>query len=119
MFDPTGMYPKGFHPVKLDRSQNFKRKATAFTRTQRPPRYYFINLGRCETREDHAANPPRGDAPASSNPFYADVYSLGKLVDKEFVKVRSRISRLTVSNLFPSLIPSEIPRFQVHGSVDY
>ncbi|KAH9983844.1 kinase-like domain-containing protein [Russula vinacea] len=45
MLDPSGMYPKGFHPVQIDRSRDFRGTAKRFTRTWRPTRYYLIDFG--------------------------------------------------------------------------
>ncbi|KAI0296106.1 kinase-like domain-containing protein [Multifurca ochricompacta] len=96
MFDPFGMYPNGFHPVKLDRNRNFKGKATTYTRTQRPPRYYFIDFGlsRRYTSRSVTDNPLRGgdkSAPEHKsrkrcNPFHTDIYYIGNLVRQEFMR---------------------------------
>ncbi|KAI0245155.1 hypothetical protein BJV78DRAFT_1140876, partial [Lactifluus subvellereus] len=45
MFDPSSMYPEGFHPTRINRSRDFKRRAKGYTRTQRPTRYYLIDFG--------------------------------------------------------------------------
>ena len=99
MFDPSGMYPQGFHPTKINRSRNFKGRAKRFTRTQRPPRYYLIDFGL--SRQYHSREaldmPLRGgdkSAPEHRkanqwcNPFYTDIYYLGNLVREEFMKVK-------------------------------
>jgi hypothetical protein len=96
MFDPSKMYPKGFHPAKIDRSRNFKRTAKAYTRTQRPPCYYFIDLGlsRQYLSRDALDEPLRGgdkSAPEHQsgrrcNPFQTDIYYIGNLVRQEFMK---------------------------------
>ncbi len=102
MFEPYGMYPEGFHAVKINRKRDFKGKATAYTRTQRPPRYLFIDLGlsrRYPTRDvtdeplhggDRSA--PEHKSRKQSNPFHTDVYYIGNLIRLEFMRVRSRIS---------------------------
>ncbi|KAH9173566.1 hypothetical protein EDB89DRAFT_2113863 [Lactarius sanguifluus] len=96
MFDPSQMYPNWFHPVKIDRSRNFKGTAKAYTRTQRPRRYYFINFGlsRQYTSRDSMDGPLRGgdeSAPEHRsgqhcNPFHTDIYYIGNLVRQEFMK---------------------------------
>jgi hypothetical protein len=101
MFDPSEMYPKGFHPTQLDRSRNFKGKAKRYTRTQRPPRYYLIDFGLSRQYLSRRALdlPLRGgdkSAPehrnaTRCNPFYTDIYYLGNLVRREFIKVRLAI----------------------------
>ncbi|KAH8989518.1 hypothetical protein EDB86DRAFT_2942809 [Lactarius hatsudake] len=96
MLEPSKIYPTGFHPVKRDRNRNFKGKATAYTRTQRPPRYLFIDLGlsrRYPTRDIIDEPLHGGDRTAPeiksrnwSNPFHTDVYYIGNLVRGEFMR---------------------------------
>ncbi|KAI9451013.1 hypothetical protein BJY52DRAFT_1419337 [Lactarius psammicola] len=96
MFEPSGMYPTGFHPVKLNRNRDFKGKATAYTRTQRPPRYLFIDLGlsRQYPTRDVTDEPLHGGDKSApeiksrkwSNPFHTDVYYIGNLVRVEFMR---------------------------------
>ncbi|KAI9461959.1 hypothetical protein BJY52DRAFT_168374 [Lactarius psammicola] len=93
MFEPSGMYPTGFHPVKLNRNRDFKGEATAYTRTQRPPRYLFIDFGlsrRYPTRDEplHGGDRPALELKSQkwSNPFHTDVYYLGNLVRNEFMR---------------------------------
>ena len=100
MFEASGMYPKGFHPVKRNRNRDFKGKATAYTRTQRPPRYLLIDLGlsrRYPTRDITDEPLHGGDRSAPelksrkwSNPFHTDIYYIGNLVRDEFMKVRNK-----------------------------
>ena len=97
MFDPSEMYPQGFHPTQMDRSRNFKGRAKRYTRTQRPPRYYLIDFGLSRQYLSRRAldAPLRGgdkSAPehrnvTRCNPFYTDIYYLGNLVRREFIKV--------------------------------
>ncbi|KAH9996930.1 kinase-like domain-containing protein [Russula vinacea] len=96
MFDPSEMYPQGFHPTEMDRSRNFKGRAKRYTRTQRPPRYYLIDFGLSRQYLSRRALdvPLRGgdkSAPehrnvTRCNPFYTDIYYLGNLVRREFIK---------------------------------
>lgn len=98
MFDASKMYPNGFHPVKINRNRNFKGTAKAYTRTQRPPVYYFIDfsLSRQYTSRDATDDPlRRGDRSALEhrsktrcNPFQTDIYYIGNLVRHEFIEVR-------------------------------
>ncbi|KAH9971427.1 kinase-like domain-containing protein, partial [Lactifluus volemus] len=96
MLDPSGMYPNWFHPVKIDRNRNFKGTAKAYTRTQRPPVYYFTDFGlsRQYTSRDVVDEPLRGEdksAPEHKsggghcNPFHTDIYYIGNLVREEFM----------------------------------
>ena len=98
MFSASRMYPNGFHPIKLDRNRNFKGAAKAYTRTQRPPIYYFIDFGlsRQYTSRNVTDEPLRGGdktAPEHRskrrcNPFLTDIYYIGNLVRQEFMEVR-------------------------------
>jgi hypothetical protein len=98
MFDPSGMYPHGFHPTQINRSWDFKGRAKRYTRTQRPPRYYLIDFGlsRHYVSRDALDEPLRGgdkSAPehrigVPCNPFHTDIYYLGNLVRQEFIRVR-------------------------------
>ena len=107
MLDPSRMYPDGFHPVKIDRKRNFKGRATAYTRIQRPPRYILIDFGlsRQYTSRVVVDIPLRGgdkSAPEHRqqkpcNPFYTDIYYIGNLVRQKFIKVtRAQISRFNI-----------------------
>jgi hypothetical protein len=97
MLDPSGMYPDGFHPVKINRSRDFKNKLPRFDRTQRPPRYYLIDFGLSRQYSSRNAidDPLRGgdkSAPEHQsgrrcNPFQTDIYHLGNLVRERFIKV--------------------------------
>ncbi|KAH9954059.1 kinase-like domain-containing protein [Russula dissimulans] len=96
MFDASGMYPNGFHPTKIDRTRDFKGTAKAYTRTQRPPVYYFIDFGlsRRYPSRDVMDEPLRGgdrSAPEHRsqrrcNPFQTDIYYIGNLVRQEFME---------------------------------
>ena len=98
MYDPSEMYPQGFHPMQMDRSQDFKGKAKRYTRTQRAPRYYLIDFGlsRFYPSRNVLDEPLRGgdrSAPEHQdgtwcNPFYTDIYYLGNLIRQEFIRVR-------------------------------
>jgi hypothetical protein len=101
MLDPSNMYPESFHPVRKSRSKDFRHKAKAYTRTQRPSRYLLIDFGL--SRYYDAANGPPLDTPVRGgdktapehqdeetpcNPFPTDVYYLGNLVREDFMQVR-------------------------------
>ncbi|KAF8901032.1 hypothetical protein CPB84DRAFT_1778293 [Gymnopilus junonius] len=58
MMDASEMYPQGFHPVEHDKNREFTGSAKqSHTRTQRPPRYYWIDFGQAvlfdETEQNH------------------------------------------------------------------
>ena len=105
MFDPSKMYPQGYHPTQMNRSRDFKGRAKRYTRTQRPPRYYLIDFGLSRqymTRKALDVPLRGGDKTAPEhqnatrcNPFYTDIYYLGNLVRQEFIQVRSAMAMPT------------------------
>ena len=94
------MFPRGFHPVMQYQDPSFAHSAKYFTRTQRPPKYYFIDFG-ISRRYDPADGPPLelpiegGDKTVPEfkashgpcDPFPTDVYYLGNLIRQEFLEV--------------------------------
>jgi len=123
MFDPSGMYPEEFHPVKIDKKRNFKGKATAYTRTQRPPRYILIDFGlsRQYTTREAMDLPLRGGdktAPEHqlktlSNPFHTDIYYIGNLVREHFLKrYRGFWFMEDLVNAMTSPNPADRPRIE-------
>src|SRR5712675_1955016 len=100
MFDLSNMYPESFHPVAIERSKDFRRKAKWYSRTRRPTRYLLIDFG-LSRRYDPANGPPlekplRGgdksapehrDMNTPCNPFPTDVYYLGNLVREDYIQV--------------------------------
>lgn len=102
MFDASRMYPKGYHPIQLNRNLNFKGQAERYTRTARPPRYYLIDFGlsRWYSSRDALDEPLRGgdkSAPEHRhrrrcNPFRTDIYYLGNLVREHFMMARLDLS---------------------------
>jgi serine/threonine protein kinase len=94
MSDASGMYPKGYHPIQLNRNLNFKGQAKRHPRTARPPRYYLIDFGLSRRYSSRNAldEPLRGgdkSAPEHMhgrrcNPFRTDIYYLGNLVREHF-----------------------------------
>lgn len=96
MFDPSGMYPNGFHPTQINRSQDFRGRAKRHTRTRQPPRYYLIDFGlsRQYASRDAFDEPLHGgdrSAPEHRHrdrcsPFQTDIYYLGNLVLQEFIR---------------------------------
>jgi hypothetical protein len=96
MLDPSGMYPKGFHPVQINRSRDFRGKPQRYNRTQRPPRYYLIDfsLSRSYFSRNALDEPLLGDMSAPEhqhkrpcNPFFTDIYHLGNVIRERFIEV--------------------------------
>lgn len=44
MYDPTGCYPRGFHPVVTKMNPSFTSEASNYSRTERPVTYYFADF---------------------------------------------------------------------------
>jgi len=101
MLDATPMYPEGFHPhvAYQDRRPNFNDKAKHYSRTQRPPMYYWIDFG-LSSQYESMSPPPREDRiwggdrsvpefqgnEGPHNPFPTDVYYVGNLIKVNFVE---------------------------------
>ena len=114
MLDPTHLYPQSFHPVATDLSKDCTSKAKHFTRTQRPPKYYFIDFGISRRYDPSDANPREipiwgGDklVPEFQNsneprdPFPTDVFYIGNAIRMDFLLVG--ISLCHLSSRFCSL----------------
>jgi hypothetical protein len=102
MMDASDMYPDGFHPVAQDKTRDFNGTAKYHTRTQKPPKYYFVDFG-ISRRYDPAKDSPledpiiggdksvpefQGDrAFERSDPFLTDVYYIGNMVRRDFLLV--------------------------------
>lgn len=98
--DPTGLFPNSYHPVKTNKSRDFRRPATHLTREQRPPKYYFTDFGisRQYKPEERPPlepiilggdkSPPEHQSGLEScDPFPTDVYFLGNVFRSDFVEV--------------------------------
>jgi len=98
MLNPSGMYPKGFHPIQINQSRDFKEKPPRYDRTQRPPRYYLIHSSSSrQYNTRNALDKPLRDSDKSPpehlrlrrrcNPFRTDIYYLGILIRVRFMEV--------------------------------
>ncbi|KAJ7502398.1 hypothetical protein B0H11DRAFT_1712535 [Mycena galericulata] len=102
MMEGSKMFPEGYHPRQLWRKRDFSEHVKFFTRTQRPPRYYFIDFGL--SRMYTSRQPPpiepiiRGgdksvpefqntdaDGPISCDPFPIDIYYAGNMIRTDFM----------------------------------
>ncbi|KAA1478174.1 hypothetical protein DENSPDRAFT_921344 [Dentipellis sp. KUC8613] len=123
MMDPGNMYPKSFHPIKMNLNKNFHGKAPHTSRTDCPPRYYFIDFG----LSDHF-DPVDGPWPPLSvksrgrdrtapelnhsrddpyNPFPTDVYYIGNLIRTCFIQ---RYRNFGFMNALVTKMTAEDPR---------
>jgi len=103
------MYPDGWHPCETDYMRdNVCVRARHFSRTERPPKYYFIDFGisrRYDPEDKAPLEPPiRGgdktvpefmeDIDIPRNPFQTDIYYVGNLIVSGVMKVSKNISPL-------------------------
>lgn len=95
------MYPEPWHPtLDIQKRDNFKESVRPFTRTQRPPKYYFIDFGISRWYDPksgpHPLEPPiRGgdkSVPEFQNsiepcdPFATDIYYVGNVIRQSILK---------------------------------
>ncbi|PBK75022.1 hypothetical protein ARMSODRAFT_1080674 [Armillaria solidipes] len=75
MMDATSMFgPDSFHPDQMDLKYDFSSRARYRSRTERPPKYYYIDFGLSilfKPNELPATRTPKHD------PFAVDIYYLG------------------------------------------
>ena len=101
MMDARKLYPEPYHPVKTYMKRDFSGNAKPFTRTQRPPRYFWVDFGISRRYNPEDGTPmeepiwggdktvpefQRSDEPC--NPFPTDIYYLGNLIRETFIQVR-------------------------------
>ncbi|KAJ6607526.1 hypothetical protein B0H10DRAFT_2227725 [Mycena sp. CBHHK59/15] len=113
MLAANKMYPNGFYPGNpsyAHRTLDVSARAKAFTRTQRPPRYYWIDYGL--SSDEYQCSDPSGrlrvpyarggdkDIPETQNnclladPFASDVWWLGNLIETHLIKRYSGLNCL-------------------------
>jgi len=103
MMDASLMYPEGFHPHATPTYQelrpDLKGPAKSYSRTDRPPSYYWIDFG-MSSKYESLSPPPQetriwgGDRsvpefqgnPGLHDPFPVDVYCMGNLIKVDFVE---------------------------------
>jgi hypothetical protein len=84
MFDPSLMYPEGYHPIQINRNLNFKGRAKRYTRTQRPPRYYLIDFGLSRRYSSHNAldEPPPDKLHPTLSSWLKNINKLDSLINR-------------------------------------
>jgi serine/threonine protein kinase len=103
MYDGASLYPDGHHPHPLynNRKPDFTGQAKHFTRTQVPPKYYWIDFGISNKYDLSSTATPSEDRiwggdrtvpeyvdyKGPCNPFPIDVYYVGNLIKTNFVDV--------------------------------
>ena len=109
MLDPTHLYPESFHPMAINLNKDCSGDAKHFTRTQRPPKYYFIDFGISRRYDPSDMNPKEipiwgGDkeVPEFQNsneprdPFATDVFYIGNAIKLDFILVSYLLCREVV-----------------------
>ncbi|EGO00136.1 hypothetical protein SERLA73DRAFT_72874 [Serpula lacrymans var. lacrymans S7.3] len=98
MMDANPLYIDPYHPQDLDMKRDFSGKARYFTRTRRPPKYFFIDFGISRRyAADHNAPleypiwggdktvPEFQKSDDACNPFPTDIYYLGNMIRENFL----------------------------------
>jgi len=125
------MYPDGWHPCDRDQMRdNFLAPAKRFSRTERPPKYYFIDFGLSRRYDSEDKAPPlelpiRGgdktvpefqkDVHKPCNPFPTDIYYAGNLIRLGVMKVNMHF---ILCSQFLIIARTGIQRFQFHATFD-
>jgi hypothetical protein len=99
--DASEMFPSSFHPIRTDMSRDFRSYARPLNRSQKPPKYYFVDMGISRKYKPNQLPPIediiRGgdkDPPEHNSgilacdPFPTDVYYVGNMIRKDFFQVR-------------------------------
>ena len=103
MMNADGMFPKGFHAADPSRTYDWTGSAKHLSRTERPPKYYYIDFG-ISVRFGLDESAPRTrvnawggdqDRPpeiehlnVEYNPFPTDVFYMGNIIKQNFTEVR-------------------------------
>jgi hypothetical protein len=121
MMDGSGLYPKGFHPVEQNNNREFTGPAEQmYTRTQLPPKYYWIDFGN-SARFDPSNRSPRiapvhgtdksapefQDSDAyeqEQDPFPTDIYYLGNLMRMHFTEVSWRFYTTSLGTMLICIV---------------
>jgi hypothetical protein len=111
MMDAKNMHAEPYHPVITFMKRDFSGHVGHYTRTQRPPKYYFIDFGlsrRYDASEENPLEYPifggdksvpefRDNVDVPMNPFPTDVYYLGNVVREQFLNVSRQIPHYPMS----------------------
>ncbi|KIJ18446.1 hypothetical protein PAXINDRAFT_167045 [Paxillus involutus ATCC 200175] len=98
MMDGEVLYDEPFHPLRPKRKRDLSGFASRRTRTERPPKYLFIDFG-ISRRYDASTKEPLEDpilggdktvpefqhSDEPRNPFPTDVYYLGNMIREDFM----------------------------------
>lgn len=115
MMDGSEMYPEGYHAASQNHNRQFTGPAIQkYTRTQCPPRYYWIDFG-LSIPFDPSINNPKvmpihgGDKSVPehrdiyktrtltpTDPFATDIYYLGNMLRLFFTEVSMNLEQPTI-----------------------
>ncbi|KAI0629604.1 kinase-like domain-containing protein [Trametes polyzona] len=105
MMDARPLYPDGYHPLRMHRAPNGVHDAILLPRIDHPVQYYYIDFG-LSTRFPEGARPmaigkvgrdmeiPELSDTVPYDAFKADVYALGNMLGKEFLRRFSNVEFL-------------------------
>ena len=129
MLDAKPMYTVQWHPVAPLYNRNFTGRSKHYSRTERPPKYYYIDFG-LSRKYNPDDGPPRelpifgGDKSVPefqdegynkpADPFATDVYYLGNLIRTTFLGVRCFRSVSFWSAQIDRNVVLDVPRPRVH-----
>lgn len=131
MLDPSHLYPQLFNPLETDMNKDCSGPAKHFTRTQKPPRYYFIDFGISRRYDPSVANPREvpiwgGDkeVPEFQNsdepcdPFATDIFYIGNAINMDFLLVSRQLCQ-PCGEFFLGLMHNSLgkARLWVHGTL--
>ncbi|KAH7907466.1 hypothetical protein BJ138DRAFT_1129149 [Hygrophoropsis aurantiaca] len=101
MMDARSLFIDAYHPQRQKIKRDLSGVARHYTRTQRPPKYYFIDFGLSRRYDPSNTNPLEdqiwgGDktvpefqkSPAPCNPFPTDIYYIGNLIREDFLQTK-------------------------------
>lgn len=106
MFDPEPLYPKSYHPVLTRYDANLRFRASHYSRTFRPTKYYLIDFGLSTKYAEDETSPREepiigGDKSVPEfryddlhDPFPTDVYYVGNVMRENILQVRSAYTTL-------------------------
>ncbi len=112
MYDPTNLYPDGYHPIVRDKRGDLKGIAKRRTRTDCPVTYYFVGFGSAKRYWDVTRRPlefPPVDRNMTvhevlqlddrpSDPFMDDIRCLGQMVRTVILMARPIIVSLEIED---------------------
>ncbi|EIW83437.1 hypothetical protein CONPUDRAFT_121992 [Coniophora puteana RWD-64-598 SS2] len=98
MMDAHPMFVGSWHPMQPDMKRDLSDTVTYYTRTKRPPRYYFIDFGISRRYDESVADPleevieggdktvpeHQPDCPPQ-NPFRTDIYCVGNAIQERLL----------------------------------